>query len=769
MKNFILILILITGCDCFAQLDFNWSDVTIGNATIQHPARPYKMVNALNSTYVVGTVKNGGEPIQGEDIMVKRYDDAGGFFSITYHYPNSWYDEARDIAVDADGSIYVLGVSQAFEFSNGFNMVVLKFAHWGALLWSNNIPLQHMEASSIALDGSGGCYVLGRNYNPGTSTTEGYLAKLNSSGTIVWQKSLNPVTPVSNSIRTKNLVIEGNALYSLYDYQPGSSYTTKLTKHDLNGNFQWDIDLDSNFVGVKMVADDAQNVYIAGYRYGVYQTAKDIKVSTAGILQYTREYRGISAQYNDIEIDGYNNIYLVGGTFDGKVITLKFGSSLIPLWATEYSRGGGQYTDANLCMTLTPNAVMIACRFSSTGPYTSRQYTLMINNATGVLNYDELSVTQSFNSLPVDCAADNRGNFYSLIWQDAGNDDAWLVCGFHYPLYIVAHPVTTTGLYEFTTPGPRPSVDAGANKIASINVTGITGSGNLTVNFNSVEPLSTTFTGTVPANVSEYSWFISKDDAITSINAEVRFDYTQIENAGITNPADVKIYKRDVSGTGDFTELSTTVVGNELRATVTSFGEFILASATQPLPVELASFTSEINQNSVKLRWSTVNENNNRGFAVERKNAEGQYTEIGFVNGNGTSNTAHSYSFNDNNLLTGKYEYRLMQMDYNGNYKYYNLNSEVNIGLPSKFSLSQNYPNPFNPSTKINYELPMDGLVSLKIYDMSGKEVYYLVNEVKAAGYYTVSFDASKLSSGIYLYRITAGEFTSVKKMTFIK
>jgi photosystem II stability/assembly factor-like uncharacterized protein len=89
--------------------------------------------------------------------------------------------------------------------------------------------------------------------------------------------------------------------------------------------------------------------------------------------------------------------------------------------------------------------------------------------------------------------------------------------------------------------------------------------------------------------------------------------------------------------------------------------------------------------------------------------------------------------------------------------------------IPSDFSLSQNYPNPFNPVTKINFAIQKQGLVTLKVYDMLGREVASLLNETKAAGHYTVEFDASKLSSGIYFYKLQTGSFTSIKKMVLVK
>ena len=95
--------------------------------------------------------------------------------------------------------------------------------------------------------------------------------------------------------------------------------------------------------------------------------------------------------------------------------------------------------------------------------------------------------------------------------------------------------------------------------------------------------------------------------------------------------------------------------------------------------------------------------------------------------------------------------------------------NEITTSLPTEFSLSQNYPNPFNPSTVINYELPSSNFVTLKIYDLVGKEVATLMNEKLDAGRYTATFNGSNLASGMYFYKISAGNFTFVKKMVLIK
>ncbi len=188
-----------------------------------------------------------------------------------------------------------------------------------------------------------------------------------------------------------------------------------------------------------------------------------------------------------------------------------------------------------------------------------------------------------------------------------------------------------------------------------------------------------------------------------------------------------------------------------------------------PLPVELASFIALTQNQNVTLKWSTTQETNNKGFDIERNSFGSGWKKIGFAAGQGTVNKTTAYSFNDNGLNTGTYNYRLKQMDYNGNYVYYNLSNEVLIGVPGKFNLSQNYPNPFNPSTIINYQLPANSFVSIKIFDLAGREVAQLINEMKPAGYYSMKFNGANLSSGIYFYRIEAGAFSEVKKMVLVK
>lgn len=209
---------------------------------------------------------------------------------------------------------------------------------------------------------------------------------------------------------------------------------------------------------------------------------------------------------------------------------------------------------------------------------------------------------------------------------------------------------------------------------------------------------------------------------------------------------------------------------------VTSFSQWTISDAAHPLPVELTDFIASTIKNEVILDWVTGNEMNNSHFVLERvklsrngSHSDESFSRVAVIPGIGNSNQYNHYKYSDKNLETGKYLYRLNQVDYNGNVQVYLLNQEVIVGVPNKFAMSQNFPNPFNPVTKFNYELPQDLNVSMKVYDMTGREVATLVNELQAAGYHTAEFNASNLSSGLYFAKLVAGNFTAVKKISLIK
>lgn len=197
-----------------------------------------------------------------------------------------------------------------------------------------------------------------------------------------------------------------------------------------------------------------------------------------------------------------------------------------------------------------------------------------------------------------------------------------------------------------------------------------------------------------------------------------------------------------------------------------------------PLPVELVSFTVTPGRFGARLEWKTATETNNAGFDIERADAAAapssrKWVSMGFVTGAGTSSVEKCYSFTVGNRESGQAIYRLKQIDRNGDFRYSDEVEAATPVVPTQFALGQNYPNPFNPSTQIDIALPEDSRVSIVVYDIIGREAAVILDETRNAGVSTVTFDAGRLASGVYLYRMTARGsrtvFTETKRLVLMR
>ncbi len=212
---------------------------------------------------------------------------------------------------------------------------------------------------------------------------------------------------------------------------------------------------------------------------------------------------------------------------------------------------------------------------------------------------------------------------------------------------------------------------------------------------------------------------------------------------------------------------------------ITSTGDdelYLAKIGDNEVPVELVSFEAfNAGNGKVNLSWITATETNNSGFVVERSSDNATFAKIGFIEGHGTTTEINNYSFVDQTTESKVY-YRLKQIDNDGSFVY-SKTVEVNLITPTEFVLEQNFPNPFNPSTTINYQLAKSGFVTLKVYDLLGREIATLVNKAESAGYHSVSFSPSSLvNSGVYFYRISVKDqlsngiiYTQSNKMMFLK
>jgi hypothetical protein len=206
-------------------------------------------------------------------------------------------------------------------------------------------------------------------------------------------------------------------------------------------------------------------------------------------------------------------------------------------------------------------------------------------------------------------------------------------------------------------------------------------------------------------------------------------------------------------------------------ANVTLFSKWTVGNSGS-LPVELTSFTAVLQGTSALLKWATATETNNSGFQIERSvEGSGVWAEVAFVNGAGTSSSPKTYSYEDKNLAPGKYVYRIKQIDNDGKFIYYTANMpKVDAGISATLQLGGNYPNPFNPTTNIQFSVPQDGYASLKVYNILGQEVATLFSGMAKAGHYIpATFNASRLTSGIYLARLQYSGKSLIQRMLLMK
>lgn len=277
--------------------------------------------------------------------------------------------------------------------------------------------------------------------------------------------------------------------------------------------------------------------------------------------------------------------------------------------------------------------------------------------------------------------------------------------------------------------------------------------------------------------------FAFRNDRLVNHGFEMRIPFGEL---GITAAGNVQAFAMVVSSTAYFSDV--TVPGSVALSPMTNlgwnphFGNIPggpYHSTFSPLPVQLASFSATpLSGQQVRLEWMTISEQNNFGFYVQYKtDATATFMDIpeSFVPGHGTTTEPHRYSFTHTDVPSGLLYYRLRQIDLDGTVHYSHaltVSTVVSVmekEIPTVYALHQNVPNPFNPTTRIRYDLPRDGRVSLVLFNALGQRVKALMEGEQRAGFHEVTLDASHLASGVYYYRLQVNEFVRTRKLLVIK
>ncbi|MFO8100391.1 MAG: T9SS type A sorting domain-containing protein, partial [Salinibacter sp.] len=301
------------------------------------------------------------------------------------------------------------------------------------------------------------------------------------------------------------------------------------------------------------------------------------------------------------------------------------------------------------------------------------------------------------------------------------------------------------------------------------------GTGSGTVSVSRFDDAPEAPDGIAEENVSNYRVVISSDpDFSVGDSTEVRFDASDFD--GVENPDSVVVYSREGVGTGAFDPLPTAYDegADELIATVEGFSEFAFASDSDPLPVELAGMEATTGEESVRIEWQTAAEENNAGFAVERRAGSGDesdWTELGFVKSaaeGGTTDRPQAYRFVDEDLPyeADRLAYRLRQVDADGTTETF-APVEVERGVQT-LQLEKVVPTPASGQATVRLAVPEKQEVRVAVYDLLGRSVR-TVAEGPMEGREEVTVDLGGLSSGTYFVRLTAEGEVQTRRLVVVQ
>lgn len=593
------------------------------------------------------------------------------------------------------------------------------------------------EALAMTVDNQNNIYVTGGS--PGSGSQKDFATvKYNSSGSEEWVARYNG--PANGNDEARAIAVDNSGNVYVTGYSDGSgSYDYATVKYNSSGIEQWAARFngtaDNDDGTTSITVDNSGNVYVTGYSTGLtsdydYVT---IKYNSAGTEQWHATYNGPGNFFDypcSVAVDDSGNVYVAGWSANlsgfNDYATIKYDADGIQKWVARYHGPAAEGDDAcyGLAVGCDGCVYVTGGSISETG---DRDYLTVKYSPTGTEewaarydgSYNDFDVAMA---LAVDCMGDvfvtgksaglNSSLDYLTIKYNPSGEEDW------------------TARYN----GPGNSEDGASAIVVDI-------SGNIYV-----------------AGIS------------SGLNSG--FDYLAIKYTPDGTEEWISGFNDSDNGDDWCTGIALDGLNNVILSgysynSVSSMDYATVKYEQQIVPVELTSFNVKYVANEVILNWITATEKNNLGFEVERK-VYGSWESLGFVEGNGTSSQPKSYQFIDNNINSGNYTYRLKQIDFNGTFTYSN-EVEIEIHAPVQFSLEQNYPNPFNPTTQIKYSTSEDGFVSLRVYNLLGQQVAELVNRMVKSGNYNTTFDASSLASGIYYYKLQAGNNLLVKKMILIK
>ena len=745
-------------------------------------------IDAYSNVYVTG-VRYYYSGFESEYITIKYNTSGVEQWTAIYGGPGQGYENIPyDLTVDGLGSVYVTGPSGIWP---NYNYATVKYNASGIEQWvavyygpgqdSYNIPYD------LKVDNFGNVYVTGGS---GIYPNENYATiKYNASGIEQWEAIYDRTN--NNYDRAFALAVDANGNVYVTGLSDSSGIDYATIKYNASGLEQWVVcyngpgnEEDGAFA---LILDSLGNVYVAGDSKGS-GTGFDcatIKYDTSGVEQWVARYNGpgnSSSGAVDLAIDELGNVYVTGNVdcpLAGKdYATIKYNASGVEQWVTRYSGPGNSYDDAEaLALDGQGNVYVTGIRIDSV---TASDYTTVKYDASGVeqwvIRYNGPGDSSDrAKALAVDAQSNvyvtgssqglETSNDYATIKYDASGVELWVV------------------RYN----GPGNSSDRAealaVDELGNVYVTGISiGSGTegdfTTIKYNAsgVEQWVARYNGL--GNGYDRALALAIDEpGNVYVTGPSEGDYATIKY----NASGIEQWVARYYGGGRADALAVDELGNVY---VTGYGSDFDYVTIKYNASGIEQWVARYNgpgNSYEETRDITVDAQGNvyvTGFsggdyATIKYNTLGIEQWVARYNGPGNSDDnpkALALDNQGNLFVTGSSD--VGDWNVSTTIKYTQTPTGVEpeiLNRPTEYKLSQNYPNPFNPKTNIELSIPKSEFVTLKIYNILGEEVAVLVSEKLAAGQYKYDWDAGNIASGVYFYRIQAGDYVDVKKMVFMK
>lgn len=631
--------------------------------------------------------------------------------------------------------IFAFFINSQFLTNNLYPQVI---QHWAARY---NGPGNSVDvASSIAVDNLGNSYVTGYTKNSALDADYATI-KYNSSGILQWAKTYNGLgTSVSyDEARAITVDNNGNVYVTGTSRGNGTGVDIATIKYNSSGVQQWVQRYngppgDKDDGGYSIAVDDLGNVFVTGDSRG-NGTGQDyitIKYNTNGIQQWESRYNGTgnSDDYaKSLVIDNLGNVYITGvsggsGT-NSDFATVKYNSSGVQQWASRYNYTSNVVDDANsIAVDISGNVYVTG--WSSSG--SNYDYFTIKYNSNGIQQWSaRYNGTGNGDDRSYSVAVDNSGNVY-VTGESQGISSNIDYATIKY---------NSSGVQQWVSRYNSP-----ANDVDIAYALTLDDLGDIYV-IGQISGTNRDY-GTIKYNpAGEQQWIQTYNGPGNKVDKGYSIKVNNLGDVFVTGES------RGSGNIEDYATIKYIQAPNSpinLTANAISHNEIIVQCSVVPPNQTIMEFHYSSDGGITwpygtvsQLTIDTITNLQSNTIYHFRARATNQAGSSGF------SNIAFDTTFSFNRIIS--------------------LFGEV----PTEYSLSQNYPNPFNPETNIKFSIPKFSSVKISIFDISGREVETLVNEKLSAGTYQADWNASNFSSGVYFYKIFAGDYFETKRMLLIK